>query len=169
MIVHLSDIAFTGIVVAAVESFQKECYGLLLGQRTQDAIVVQHSIPYQTADRHSNWVQRDESAHQRMHKLLSNLVHLDLLGDFHSHTQYGNAKPRCMLSLADHKGMIDGGLYLVVAVHKRGHYQRWRENTDLTLSGTIEDFFLKIGAWYQDEYAHKVRIKCPLAVATEWR
>jgi proteasome lid subunit RPN8/RPN11 len=171
MVTHLSDLAYTGMVLAALESFSKECYGLLLGQRTRDALVVQYAIPYQTADRHSSWVQRNESAHRRMEKFLSNLTHLDLIGDFHSHTQRGDHRAMCRLSREDRDSMSPNEVCIILAVSHRHNYQPWRLNRDGSLSGTIEDHFIKLGAWYRGNNSDQQRtpLRCPLAIGLTWK
>ena len=42
MEVHISEIAFMGMVLAAVEAFRKETYGLLLGQGTRQGLSLIH-------------------------------------------------------------------------------------------------------------------------------
>lgn len=171
MVTHLSDLAFTGMVLAALESFNKECYGLLLGQRTRDALVVQYAVPYQTADRHSSWVRRNESAHRRMEAFLSNLMHFDLIGDFHSHTQRGECRALCRLSREDQDTMNHNEVCIILALSHRQKYQPWRANRDGSLSGTVEDHFIKLGAWYRGENGEGRRIPllCPLAVGLTWK
>ncbi len=173
MVIHLSDMAFTGMVLAALEAFRKECYGLLLGQRTRNGLVVQHAVPYQTADRHTSWVKRNEPAHSRMEKFLENLNHLNLIGDFHSHIQRGEHKALCRLSSADKKGLEQNDLCLVLALNSREKYQPWKANRDGSLSGTVDDFFVKIGAWYgihnNNGNLSRAQLLCPFAVGLTWK
>ena len=171
MDVHLSEIAFTGMVLAAVESFRKETYGLLLGQRTRQALVVQYAVPYQTAERHTAWVRRNESAHSRMEKFLQNLHHVNLIGDFHSHTKRRQQDALCQLSPADKEGLKMNDVCLVIALNPRQKYRPWKHNRDGTISGTVEDFFVKIGAWHQSHNgrAGRARLLCPFAIGFTWK
>ncbi len=171
MVVHLSDMAFTGIVLAALEAFRKECYGLLLGQQINNGLVVQYAVPYQTAERHTTWVRRNEPAHQRMEKFLRNLHHLNLIGDFHSHTQRSGHRALCRLSAEDKKGLALDDLCLIVAINHRQKYQPWKVNRDGSLSGTVEDHFLKIGAWHGGHNGDRARAQllCPFAVGLTWK
>jgi proteasome lid subunit RPN8/RPN11 len=168
--VHLSEIAFTGMVLAALEAFRKESYGLLLGQSTTRGLVVQYAVPYQTAQRHTSWVRRNEPAHRRMEGFLRNLHHLNLIGDFHSHTQRGERRALCQLSSVDKGGMRKNDVCIVIALNPRQKYRRWKSNSDGSLSGTVEDFFVKIGAWQigQNGNAGRAALSCPFAVGLTW-
>jgi hypothetical protein len=172
MVIHLSDMAFTGMVLAALEAFRKECFGLLLGQQTREGLVVQYAVPYQTADRHASWVRRDEPAHRRMEKFLNNLNHVDLIGDFHSHTQGRGHRALCRLSTPDRQGLGHDEVCLILALNQRSKYQPWKQNRDGSLSGTVEDYFLKIGAWHRGTNGDpeaKVQLLCPFAVGLTWK
>ncbi|NIM23113.1 MAG: hypothetical protein GTO55_02315, partial [Armatimonadetes bacterium] len=126
--IHLSEIAFTGIVLAALEAFKKESYGLLLGQKTTRGLVVQYAVPYQTAKRHTSWVRRNERAHARMEGFLKNLHHLNLIGDFHSHTVRGASKALCRLSPLDKRDLRENDVCIISALNLRKRYQRWQSN-----------------------------------------
>ena len=170
MEVHLSEIAFTGMLLAALEAFRKESYGLLLGQQTKDCLVIQYAIPYQTARRHNSWVQRNEAAHGRMEKFLANLHHLNLIGDFHSHTSRAGHVALCRLSALDKQSLHNQGVCLVLAMNPRVKYQPWRYNCDGSISGTVEDFFVKIGAWHggANGQASRAQLVCPFAIGFDW-
>ena len=45
--VYLSDKAFLGLVLSAIEVYKKECMGALLGYNAYNRIVVKYAIPYQ--------------------------------------------------------------------------------------------------------------------------
>lgn len=49
--IFLSDKAFIGMVLSAVEVYKKEYMGALLGYNLRKRIVVEYAIPYQTAKR----------------------------------------------------------------------------------------------------------------------
>jgi proteasome lid subunit RPN8/RPN11 len=173
MEVHLSEMAFTGMIIAALESYRKESFGLLLGQRIKEGLVVQHAVPYQTADRHTTWVSRNEPAHRRMEKFLQNLHHLNLIGDFHSHTRRKGHSALCRLSSADKQGLLYNDVCIVIALNPRQKYQPWKTNRDGTLSGTIDEHYMKIGAWHHNgknghSNSNRAIIVCPFAAGFEW-
>ena len=49
-----------------------------------------------------------------MEKFLANLPHLSLVGDFHSHTGWGDLKGVGNLSTQDEADMAPGNLYLII-------------------------------------------------------
>ena len=93
MEVFISENAFLATVIGAVEVFHRETLGILLGYRTKSGFVVQNAITYQTSDRYPTEVQRDDLAHKRIKSFLENVRSLvKIIGDFHSHTQFGENK-----------------------------------------------------------------------------
>jgi hypothetical protein len=171
MEVHLSEMAFTSMVLAALEAYKKETYGLLLGHRTNRGLVVQFAVPYQTADRHTSWVQRNENAHQRMENFLQNFHHISLIGDFHSHIERRGQKALCRLSSLDKKGLSSNDVCMVLALNSRQKYQAWKLNRDGILSGTVDDFFVKVGAWSGSNNGHSLKapLFCPFALGFNWK
>jgi len=51
MTVYIYETAFLSIVLSSVEAYKKECYGLILGYRTDKQWRVEYAVPYQTAER----------------------------------------------------------------------------------------------------------------------
>ena len=55
MIAYISQNAFWGLLISAVEVYKRECFGLLIGYRDrrgpEDMYIVEHALPYQTAGR----------------------------------------------------------------------------------------------------------------------
>ena len=48
---YLSENAFVGLLVSTVEVYRRECFGILLGHRESDRIMVDFVVPYQSAVR----------------------------------------------------------------------------------------------------------------------
>ncbi len=93
MEVYISANAFWALLISAVEVYKRECFGILLGYRdSANIFIVEHAISYQTANRRHTSVERNGRASKRMHKFLANLPHLSLIGDFHSHTGWGDLR-----------------------------------------------------------------------------
>ena len=89
---------------------------------------------------------------------------IEIIGDFHSHTQIGKSKAVPIPSSEDLLTMSEGRIYLIVALNwKRGRLS-WRTNSDGTLSGTLWDFHIKIGAYtiFNDEIK-RLTVICPVA------
>src|SRR3989475_5935091 len=88
--------AFVGLVTSAVEAYNRETNGFLIGnrgtrimrQRPREVTVLRAAYPLQTEDRKPNWVSHgNEKAAKRARGAIENLdVGYAVLGGFHSHT-----------------------------------------------------------------------------------
>src|SRR3989442_8675969 len=88
--------AFVGLVTSAVEAYNRETNGFLVGnrgtrimrQRPREVTVLRAAYPLQTEDRKPNWVSHgNEKAAKRARGAIENLdVGYAVLGGFHSHT-----------------------------------------------------------------------------------
>src|SRR5215470_3799956 len=93
MEVYISANAFWALLISAIEVYKKECFGILLGYRDSSNIfIIEHAISYQTAYRKHTSVEKNSRASKRIQKFLGNLPQLSLIGDFHSHTGWGDLK-----------------------------------------------------------------------------
>src|SRR3989442_9148235 len=87
---------FVGLVASAVEAYNRETNGFLVGnrrtrlvrQRPREVTVLRAAYPLQTEDRKPNWVSHgNEKAAKRARGAIENLdVGYAALGGFHSHT-----------------------------------------------------------------------------------
>src|SRR3989442_5370046 len=87
---------FVGLVASAVEAYNRETNGFLVGnrrtrlvrQRPREVTVLRAAYPLQTEDRKPNWVSHgNEKAFKRARGAIENLdVGYAALGGFHSHT-----------------------------------------------------------------------------------
>jgi hypothetical protein len=168
VITHINETAFLGLVLSSIEAFKKECYGLLLGYRTDDKIVVEFAIPYQTAERGHTMVVPNWWRDQRVRACLQFLSHLELLGTFHSHASWGNLRANPRLSDWDAQTMDEGNVEIIVAVNDLLRRSAWR-NIDggRQLAGSLSDFSLSLAAYYRNgNHRRPVRtqIRCPYAL-----
>lgn len=143
MQVFISESAFWGLLVSAIEVYKKECYGLLLGHRDNNMFIVDHAVACQRAERHSSWVMAKEVSYRKIVKFLANLPNLYIIGDFHSHPTDGGP----VLSPEDVVGMRPGEVDIVVEIKDRVRQKLWGYNHDGTLSGTTDSYFIKIAAY----------------------
>jgi proteasome lid subunit RPN8/RPN11 len=167
MEVYISSNAFWALLISAVEVYKRECFGLLLGYRdTGNIYIVEHAISYQTANRRHTSVEKNGRASRRIEKFLANLPHLSLIGDFHSHTGWGDLKGVGNLSSQDLVDMIHGNLYVIIVANDKRRSGAWQYNGDGTLSGTVDDYHFRIGGYYLDESsrAKRANIFCPYAI-----
>ena len=91
-----------------------------------------------------------------------NLPNLYIVGDFHSHPRHNTA-----LSEDDLYGMSPGHVYIVMEIKDKAKDKYWSYNEDGTLSGTTDNWFIKIAAYYidPDSYKHRMAdVLCPFAI-----
>lgn len=167
MEVFISSNAFWALLISAIEVYKRECFGLLLGYRDGgNSYIVEHAISYQTAYRRHTSVEKNGRASKRMEKFLANLGHLSVIGDFHSHTGWGDLKGVGSLSRQDLVDMDHGNLYMIIVANDKKRFSAWQYNGDGTLSGTVDDYHFRIGGYYLDENSRPKRadIFCPYAI-----
>src|ERR1700756_1213743 len=164
--VYISSNAFWALLISAIEVYKRECFGLLLGYRDNNNYIVEHAISYQTANRRHTRVEKNGRGATRNEKFLANLPHLSLIGDFHSHTGWGELKGVGNLSTQDVIDMIHGNLYVIIVANDKRRSSAWQYNGDGTLSGTVDDYHFRIGGYYLDESsrAKRANIFCPYAI-----
>src|SRR5207247_10724154 len=152
MEVYISSNAFWALLISTVEVYKRECFGLLLRYRDKNNIYIEdHAISYQTANRRHTSVEKNGRASRRMEKFLANLPHLSLIGDFHSHTGWGDLKGVGNLSSQDVIDMIHGNLYVIIVANDKRRSSAWQYNGEGTLSGTVPDYHFRFGGDYADE------------------
>ncbi len=167
MEVYISSNAFWALLISAIEVYKRECFGLLLGYRDGgNSYIVEHAISYQTANRRHTSVEKNGRASRRIEQFLANLPHLSLIGDFHSHTGWGDLKGVGNLSTQDLIDMVHGNLYVIIVANDKRRSAPWQYNGDGTLSGTVDDYHFRLGGYYLDEYSRPKRanIFCPYAI-----
>ncbi|MDQ7798650.1 MAG: Mov34/MPN/PAD-1 family protein [Candidatus Edwardsbacteria bacterium] len=162
MQVFINESAFWGLLVSAIEVYKKESYGLLLGHRDGDMFMVVNAIACQKAERHATWVKARDKSYARIVNFFENLPNLYIVGDFHSHPRHNTA-----LSEDDLYGMSPGHVYIVMEIKDKAKDKYWSYNEDGTLSGTTDNWFIKIAAYYidPDSYKHRMAdVLCPFAI-----
>jgi len=148
MDIFLSDKAFIGIVLSAIEVYKKECLGALLGYNLRNRITVEYAIPYQTAKRKPTEVEPNWKRETRVQEILPKLVHLKHLGYFHSHTQRGAQKATAEPSRPDIESMIPAQIEIIVAVNDSKRRTQWYA-TGKELRGTIGKYRFRLACHYK--------------------
>jgi proteasome lid subunit RPN8/RPN11 len=165
--IFLTDRAFIGIIVSSVEVFRNECLGLVLGYKESDRMTVEYAIPFQSAKRKKGSVEANVRRDTMCKELLPELSHLEQLGYYHSHTQYGNSRAVAEPSKQDLLSMVEGSIDIILAVNKTKRRKDWTMDARGVLSGTIGDFAFAFAAHHyhsQKREWKQVRIVCPYAV-----
>ncbi len=150
---YFNENVFMGLVLSAVEVYKKECFGLLLGYRIAGKFIVEHAIPYQSVKRGHSWTELRSDKWKVITEILKHFPKLDVIGDFHSHTMYRDARANVSLSGDDIKYMGKDELQIVIAVNEFKRPKPRRVRFDHTVSGVLDRYQFKIAAYYFDDHA----------------
>jgi proteasome lid subunit RPN8/RPN11 len=149
----LEEDAFVALLTSALEVYDKETYGLLIGYSIKDKIKIKNAIPCQNAVRKKNEVYIRPSHETKIRFFLGNLTGHKIIGDFHSHPLW----PR-YLSDYDVKDMVENGerITLLIVIEKFKRKFAWHYNKkDKSLMGTIDDKYFVIVKVYMRDYGRK--------------
>lgn len=175
MTAYISQNAFWGLLISAVEVYKRECFGLLIGYRdrrgSDEMYIVEHALPYQTAGRRHKGVVNNPRAHKRIERFLRAIPHLSVIGDFHSHTMWGYSRAAGHPSATDREGMAPQNVYVIVSMNDRLREVPWNYNDDASLSGTTDDHYFRIAAYTVTATGETRRapILCPYALGFDAR
>ena len=159
--------AFLTIVTSAVEVFKKETIGYLIGIKGENKFVVEYAIPYQTAESGFAHATVDLKKAGKVNAILRKVSEgLEYIGDFHSHTVFGESAARVVPSRDDLVTSVIGELNIIVAVNANKRSVKWRESDRGILVGTVGDYRIEIGGFYIAALAigkkyQRVKIRCP--------
>lgn len=163
MRVYLSENAFLDLLLSSAEVYKKECLGFLLGYKLEDRFIIEHAFSFQTASRKPKGVISHDKSHKKIEPIIERFDRLQIIGDFHSHTQFGTVKGLSSPSPEDIKGMTPDHIYLIIAINNNKKTMLWAENSDSTISGSVDKYFFKISAYFlnNSSYVRKAKIHCP--------
>ncbi|MGE5174466.1 MAG: Mov34/MPN/PAD-1 family protein [Betaproteobacteria bacterium] len=163
MRVYLSENAFLDLLLSSAEVYKRECLGFLLGYKLEDRFIIEHAFSFQTAARRPKGVVSHDRSHKKIEPILARFDRLQIIGDFHSHTQFGHMKGLPNPSPEDIRGMAANLIYLIVAINNNEKTKAWAENRDCTISGSVEKYFFKISACFLNGQSsvRKAKIHCP--------
>ncbi|OQX51515.1 MAG: hypothetical protein B5M53_10975 [Candidatus Cloacimonas sp. 4484_209] len=165
--VIVKERAFWSMVLSAIEVYHLETLGLLLGIKGEDTFIVEYAIPFQTAKKAKTWVSPNEKRASRIKKIV-HLLPIDVIGDYHSHTELGENRAFPRPSGDDIADMEKNNVYLILALNESNKVVEWHSNSDGSISGTLGGYHIRINA---HEFVGKrglgyrgVEIICPSAV-----
>lgn len=164
---YLSLPAFLSIVSSSIETFKKETIGYLIGVKAENKYMVEYAIPYQTAESSFAHVTVDIKRVERINSILRLLSEgLEYIGEFHSHTAFGESKAHITPSSEDLVTTVPGELNIICAVNAKKRSVKWYEDRRGVLVGTVDEYRIEIGGYFVKEPAiskkyNRVRIKCP--------
>lgn len=162
--VHIKEDAFLTMILSCIEVYRRETLGLLLGYVGVDKFIVEYSIPYQTASKGYSWVSPKPETSERMNKLIKDMP-VAVLGDFHSHTQWGSSRAKAIPSGEDIADMEENKVYIIVAVNDKEKDEPWCHTNEGTIKGTLEEYAIEVGAsiLVKKYKAAPIKIICPSA------
>lgn len=170
MLAYVSQNAFWGLLISAVEVYKRECFGLLIGYRDRkgpdDMYIVEHALPYQSAGRRHRAVVGNPRAQERVERFLRNMPHLSVIGDFHSHTMWGYSRAASHPSETDLRGMTPDHVYVIVSINDRLRAVPWSYTDGGSLSGTTDDHYFRLTAYHVNasREPRRVPLLCPYAL-----
>ena len=165
--------AFLAMVSSSVEVYHKETMGYLLGIKGENKFSVRYAIPFQTVERGLTHATIDMDRVGRINEILNELsAGLELIGDFHSHTQFGDSPATVIPSGADLMSSMPGKLNIICAVNQKKRKSKWRESARKNIIGTVGGYRIEIGGYYVaeagfNEKYQRVIIKCPAITGLE--
>ena len=163
MKVKLSEGAFFAIVAAAGEMYKKECYGLLVGKRRGETIKVVAVAVSQKAKRTFSSIIYTEKYIKSFREIVHCLPKCELIGEFHSHPQFGKRRGYAVLSKADLSTCCEALQIVVSANDVKQQRKDFVVNSDGTISGIINHISMHIRAFYvEDERPTRIPISCDL-------
>lgn len=165
--VYLNLPAFLTIVSSSVEVFKRETIGYLVGIKGENKFVVEYAIPYQTAESGFAHATIDLKKVARINEIVSKLSEsLEFIGEFHSHTIFGDSPAKVIPSREDLITSVVGQLNIICAVNTKRRSVKWYEDKRGVLIGTIGEYRIEIGGYYVAALGigrkyQRVKIKCP--------
>ena len=168
-VVHIKERAFLSMILSSIEVYRHETLGLLLGYAGIDRFVIEYGIPYQTAIKGYSWVSPKPKISDRMERILKHMP-INVIGDFHSHTQWGTTKANAVPSGEDIADMEPNRVYIIVAVNDKEKAEPWHHTAEGTIKGTLDEYVIELGAYILvDKYkAGALKVICPSATGLSY-
>lgn len=154
--VHIRKEAFLIMLWAAVETFKKECMGVILGSAPspgRDHFWISDVIPFQGIEKRLNTkVVQSGRSNARWNEFWGRLqFRPKRLGLFHSHPEWGSHKPPSEMSDKDTKDMKEqkSPLEIIICISSRGKgsYLHWELLEDGSIQGSIASFNFRVNAF----------------------
>lgn len=155
-VVYIEKEPFLVMIVAAVETFKRECLGRFFGHkptRKRNNFVVTGAVAVQLATKRKNMeVQQSLLSIKNMidncFKKYPNLFRN--IGDFHSHPEWGKHKGSASLSKRDIKDMVKAGIpvSIILAISSINKDRvLWQNSSDGGIKGSLGKYKFHIKAY----------------------
>lgn len=131
---------------------------------------MEYAIPLQAvAKRTFNEVEPNWKKKLNVKEAIPKLMHLECLGDFHSHPQFGSKKGVAELSDIDKQSVEDTAIEIVAAINTSKHKTSWKA-TNGEIAGSICNYNIRLAGYYKrkkDGEVVQLDILCPYAVGCD--
>lgn len=148
MQVVITDSAFVTIIAMAMETYKKECIGILYGRASENGFTIEYAMPHQTARRSLSEVNTFDKRLRAARRVVSDMSTLQQIGDYHSHTDYDKDGTWTVPSETDAKSMHPGNIYIVVAIEDEPSREDWHQQALGTIEGRANGKHIRVGAYY---------------------
>ena len=157
MKINIEPSALINLVLSAVEKYKKETIGLLIGKREESVFSVKgafseqgthttYSFSYHN-EKFIKKIQEDWTFHQ-----------WTIIGDYHSHTQRGQARALPTPSGEDIADMNKYKLYLIIAINENKKYKIWKHSSKI-ITGKFGKHDIEIAAYILKNGDKSLRVK----------
>lgn len=160
--------AFALMVGDSVGYYKKETGGYLYGTRINSTFKIEHIQPGQIIERKFKEVTFKPESHETFRLAsLEQILKYNIVGDYHSHTDfkgeyprpepsedfdiYGDSDIRDMLKNLDY-------VYLILALREKKRTQPWIRRADTILCGTIENIHIEVAAYVFNKEKEKFEL-----------
>lgn len=119
--VYIEKEPFLVMILASVETFKRECFGYVFGRRpsrTRNSFIITTAVAVQLAQRRRNMeVEQSKSSKKKMKDCFKKYPAIfPIIGDFHSHPEWGPHKREPGLSDMDIKDLVREGHLLSIVI-----------------------------------------------------
>jgi len=167
--VWLCEMPFITIIASSVETYKRECCGLLIGYRSwsnwdkKRRAIIEHAYQFQMSERTRNSVTVPEQE-DRCKDIIYKLSMFEPLGYFHSHPE-NDPSP----SKKDIQSMNVNEIELIVSIKKKGRTVPWKTDwSNKMLSGVLGDHRFDLSAYTLTKKnqldVKKIPLLCPFAL-----
>lgn len=157
-LVQITIGALLTMVLSTAEVYKKECYGLVLGTVDKDKYNVMSVAPIQKASRDFKEVRPGDWSN--IVKKNRGLFGQRILGDYHSHTQYGEARGGTRLSEED-IASAEHDLIFVIAANDVVKKRKWIGTQTGLITGTFDLISFSIKVYQTGDKVVPLPLICP--------
>lgn len=137
---------FLDMLLAAIETFKRECVGYIFGykpSRKRNSFIITNVVNIQLAKKRKNSeVVQSQLSRKNCEDLFKKYPSLfSVIGDFHSHPEWGRHKGVAMPSEIDIKNIEQGEISIIIAISTINKDRiLWQNNNEGGIKGSLGDY-----------------------------